>query len=139
MYTVFDVVVANAAPSFLIVAVSIVSTFSIVNLLYPSKVRVGTTSEGCCETAPTYTLLITNVFASLASSLYSPVSVTYTLLAVFVSYVFETNRRLDEVCVRFEIASLLYPSNVNVGPTSAEFCEGWDVTTLLRYANVSLV
>src|SRR6056300_1506411 len=97
MYTVFDVVVANAAPSFFIVAVSIVSTLSIVNLLYPSKVSVGTTS------------------------------VTYALLAVFVSYVFEPYSSVDEVCVRFEIASLLYPSNVNVGPTSAEFCEGWDV------------
>src|SRR6056300_1357256 len=41
MYTVFDVVVANAAPSFFIVAVSTVSTLSIVNLLYPSKVSVG--------------------------------------------------------------------------------------------------
>src|SRR5210317_1780026 len=115
MYTVFDVVVANTAPSFLIVAVSTVSTLSIVNLLYPSKVSVGTTSEGCWETAPTYTLLMTNVFASLASSTYSPASVTYTLLAVFVSYVFEPYLSVDEVCVMFSIASLLNPSKLSFG------------------------
>jgi len=61
--------------------------------------------------APTYTLLTTNVFASFASSVYSPVYVTYTLLAVPIEYVFDSYLSFDEVGVIPETTSL-YPSKL---------------------------
>src|SRR5210317_2155469 len=51
---------------------SVVVKFSSVSLLYPSKVREGTTSVGCWETVPTTLLLNANTFDPDISRSYVP-------------------------------------------------------------------
>src|SRR6056300_408471 len=112
--------------------------FSMESLLYPSWVREGTASVGCGEMVPVTTLLTNaNVFASFVSISYVPVSSMYTLLAVPISYVFESSRRVVEVGVMFSMESLLYVSKVREGEGGAIMIV--PTVTFEKYATFELV